>query len=152
MRLAPRHDITLVSEYSKDKVLSLIAGDTQFVDANVEATPSNFNGQINPDGFRISITIRTPQNSLPLSIGRVENTSKGSIIFLSLRLFPAAKLYLQFSTILCLLVGCIFFLLASAIKITFIAALIALLNYLILTLNFHRHVDKTISMIKASLN
>ncbi|MFY0607356.1 MAG: hypothetical protein JXR10_11600 [Cyclobacteriaceae bacterium] len=151
MKLSPRHDCTLVSEYSKHKVLALISANTQLVDTDFQTTPTDFNGQVNPDGFRISLRIRTPQNSLPLAIASVEDTSGGAIIFIQLRLFPAAKLFLRLSTALAFVIGTIFFLFTKTLAITAVAILLALLNYVILTLNFHRNADKTIIKINESL-
>ena len=151
MHITPSLETTLVSKHRKEQVLGIIAMNTHLLDSELVSKEAIFNGQISADGFRVSLAIRTPQNGLPLTVGTVDNTSLGSLIFLKLQLFPAAKLYLKFSTLLCILVGAIFLLLANSIKIALVTLMIAFANYLILAINFQRKAHQTIETIQAVL-
>jgi len=148
MKIEPSLETTFVSKHSKAQVLEIIAINTHRVDSDIVSRKAVFNGQIGTDGFRISLIVRTPQNGLPLTIGTVENTSLGSLIFIKCQLFPAAKLYLKFSTLLCMAIGGIFLLLANSIKIALIALLIATVNYYVLSLNFQKKAQQTIETLK----
>lgn len=152
MNLLPYLHVTLVSGYSKEKVLEIVASKTQPVHTDLILANPVFNGQVLKDGFRISMVVRTAQNALPLAIGKVEDTSLGSIIFLRLRLFPAGILYLRFSSLLCVLVAFIFLFLSQLLMAGIISLLIALANYVILTANFHHKAQETISLIERILS
>ncbi|VXD18262.1 hypothetical protein [Marinoscillum sp. 108] len=151
MSLWPFLRQTLVSSHSKNEVLRRIALKTRLIDSEVVVNRPVFNGAVSPEGFRISLVIRSAQNALPLTIGRVENTSRGSLIFLRLCLFPGARLYLWFSTTLCVLIAAVFLTLSSLTLAVITALLIALANYLVLTLSFHQKAHETIHQIQGIL-
>lgn len=151
MNLYPSLQQTLVSAFTKDEVLKKMAAKTQLVDDEFILENPEFNGTITKDGFRISSVIRTAQNALPLAIGKVENTSMGSIIFLQMKLFPAAVLYLKFFTLLCFLIAMVFLLLSKLMLAGLVALLVALANYTILTLNFHQKAHQLIRQIELIL-
>ena len=151
MSLWPFLRQTLVSGHSKDEVLRRIALKTRLIGSDVVVDQPIFNGSIFPEGFRISLIIRTAQNALPLAIGKVENTSRGSLIFLRLCLFPGARLYLWFSSILCVFVAAVFLTLSHLTLAVITALLIALANYGVLTLSFHQKARQTIRQIQGIL-
>jgi len=138
MNFAPILHKTLVSGLTKKEVMWKIRSKTQIVNSQYITDNPSFNGRISEDQFRVSSVIRASQNALPLVIGTVENTSRGSIIWLTFKLFPAGKLYLRFSSLLCLLIGLVFLLMARYHVASVICLLVALLNYTVLTINFQR--------------
>lgn len=151
MLLFPYQERTLVSSYSKDEVISKIARRTQILkDQMITDTPL-FNGNFTDGHFRISLFVRYSQNYLPLVRGRVEDTSLGSILFLELRLFPAAKLYLIISSLMSVMIGLVFLLLSGALEAALTAFFIGVANYLILAINFRRKAKETISALETIL-
>ena len=152
MSWLPYSQHTLVSEYTKNEVLIKLQEKTQEIRAEERVDKPLFNGNIDEDGFRISCVIHTPQNSLPLLVGSVESTSRGSIIFLKLKLFPAAILYLKAFSLLSLLISLVFLLLSKWYMGGLIALLIGLLNYLILMLSFSRKCKEAITTLENMLD
>lgn len=55
-----------------------------------------FNGWVKEDKFRISRRITHAENFLPLIAGKIESTSKGSIVFITYRLFPSTLFFMGF--------------------------------------------------------
>lgn len=144
MRFSPVIRHTLVSGLSCSEVLSQVANYTQELDDEYINESARFNGRFFRSSFRISPKIRTPQNAVPLLIGKVEATSLGSIIFLVIRLFPAGVLYLKMSSLLCMLVGFVFLILSDNLIGATGAFALGLLNYLILYVNFRLRAHRAI--------
>ncbi|MBK6265467.1 hypothetical protein JKA74_10500 [Marivirga sp. S37H4] len=77
-----------------------------FKNRSLDDTPEEvylFNGKVSNTGFAISQVVQKPDNFLPLIQGKVEGTSKGSLVYIKYRLFPSVKLFLGFWFILMLL-------------------------------------------------
>ncbi|WP_053406422.1 hypothetical protein [Persicobacter sp. CCB-QB2] len=53
-----------------------------------EEKKGKFNGKVFENTFRISLYINYPDNYLPLMVGELEATSKGTLVFITYRLFP----------------------------------------------------------------
>ncbi|MFL0682338.1 MAG: hypothetical protein ACJLTB_03745 [Algoriphagus aquaeductus] len=106
MNLIPHHTETLVSPLSKEEVLGHLMRVTREVNFLDSRTYQNdqikFNGMVGREGFRISRAIKKGETFLPLLIGKLENTPRGSIIFLEYRLFPSALFFLIFWSIVLL--------------------------------------------------
>lgn len=151
MHLFPAREKTLVSSLTKEEVIIKIAQRTKIINNDWIPDKPWFNGHFTNDTFRLSLFVNYSQNYLPLVKGRVEDTSLGSILFLKLRLFPAAKLYLIIFTILSLLIGLVFLLLSGSMTSGILSFLIGLLNYLLLTVNFHRKAEETIVALQGLL-
>lgn len=151
MSLAPTLEHTIVTGLSKEQVLKRVDQKTQEVDSEYLTPEPLFNGKVTENGFRISRIISTPQNALPLLVGKVENTSRGAIIFLQLRLFPAAVLYLRIFSTLSVLIGMVFLLIPKLISVALLSFSIAIANYVILTLNFHRKGKESLKEISQLL-
>ncbi|REE05840.1 hypothetical protein [Marinoscillum furvescens] len=151
MRFAPVMRHTLVSGLSCAEVLYQIEQSTQVIDDEYITENARFNGRFFNASFRISPKIRTPQNAVPLLVGKVEDTSRGSIIFLTIRLFPAGVLYLKVSTLLCMLVGMIFLLLSPQFSNACIAFGLGIINYLILYVNFRMRAQQAVSDLEEIL-
>jgi hypothetical protein len=52
--------------------------------------------------------ITHPDNFLPLIVGKIEATSKGSILFITYRMFPSTLFYLSFLCLMLLLASLFF--------------------------------------------
>ena len=146
-----KKDKTLVSSLSVHEVMAKIANHTQELNDDYELISPSFTGKLQDDTFRISPVIRTPQNGVPLLIGSVEATSQGSIIFIRTRLFPGAKLYLRFSSLLAMIVAFTFLLIAKSMVGFLICTVIAFANWLILKLNFDRRTNKALKKLSSIL-
>jgi hypothetical protein len=85
-----------VASDSEAVILARLSGEIQKPTA---PAGQNLSGKIVPSGFIVTIRLRRPHLFMPVITGRVEQTSKGSIIFLSYNLFPATRLLLLFWTI-----------------------------------------------------
>jgi hypothetical protein len=64
-----------------------------------------FNGWIRDNKFRISRRITHAENFLPLILGRIESTSKGSILFITYRIFPTTLFFMGFFCLVMLAVA-----------------------------------------------
>jgi hypothetical protein len=104
LNLIPYHSETLVSALSKEEVLGnlmRVTREVNFLDTSTLLDEKiKFNGMIGRESFRISKAIKKGETFLPLVIGKVEGTPRGSIIFLQYRLFPSALFFLIFWTII----------------------------------------------------
>lgn len=152
MSWLPHKRHTIVSELSKRDVLVRLQNYTQEVNSEYITEKPLFNGKVGADGFRVSAVINTPQNSLPLIIGKVEATKLGCIIFLQLSLFPAAILYLRISSSLAFFLAMIFLILSGWVTAGLVSLGIALLNYLVVTLSFHQKCKEAIRAIENLLD
>lgn len=148
MLLFPTREKTLVSSLSKEEVILKIAGKTQIIDSEFITEKPYFNGHFHKRTFRLSLSVNYSQNYLPLVKGKVEDTSLGSIVFLKLRLFPAAKLYLIIFSAMSFLIALVFLLLSESLTGGIIALAIGVINYLLLTINFQRKAQETITTIQ----
>ncbi|HCX25183.1 MAG: hypothetical protein CMB80_33470 [Flammeovirgaceae bacterium] len=148
MSWLPTSQQTFVSELTKHDVLVKMHNYTQEVNSEFITEKPLFNGKVGSDGFRVSSVIQTPQNSLPLIVGKVESTNLGSIIFLKLKLFPAAILYLKVASLLSLLLSLTFLLLSKWYLAGLISLLLGVLNYVILSLSFQRKCQVCIQSLK----
>lgn len=152
MSLTPTLRHTIVTALSKDEVLRRVSKSTQEVDSDYLTPVPLFNGRVTENGFRISLVITTPQNALPLCIGRVEDTSRGAIVFLKIKLFPAGILYLRVFSILAVLIGMVFLLIPKLFSVAALSFAIAVMNYALLTLNFHRKTKELLHEISGLLS
>ncbi|MEQ8474300.1 MAG: hypothetical protein RIC35_24100 [Marinoscillum sp.] len=151
MKLWPSREHTIVTGFTKADLLTRIANYTQEVGSAFITEKPLFNGKVSENGFRISTVVKTPQNALPLIIGQLEETSHGSILFLKMKLFPAAVLFLRAFTLLSVVIGMILFLMANLRLAGLISFGLGALNYLILTTNFHKHAQRSVSQLEELL-
>ncbi|MFT4834982.1 MAG: hypothetical protein ACI83W_001444 [Marinoscillum sp.] len=151
MTLLPFFDVTFVSALKKEQVIGKIVSNLKLKDGSIPQNSALFNGVVSADSFRISLIIKSAQNALPLITGRVENTSLGSIIFLKLSLFPAAKLFLLSSSLLCLIIGFVFLMIPHSILGLNLSVFLGLMNYLVLTLNFQKRAKDAVDILKGIL-
>jgi hypothetical protein len=111
-----------------------------------------FNGWIRNYKFRISKRIQYADNFLPLIIGKIEATSKGSILFITYRMFPSTLFYLGFLSLM-LLLACLFFLLAEKNWLTAGSLFLLLLGiYIISVLDFQQKVRISSRLLEKTLS
>jgi hypothetical protein len=111
-----------------------------------------FNGWIGDYKFRISKQISHADNFLPLIVGKIEATSKGSIIFITYRMFPSTMFYLSFFCLM-LLLSSLFFLLVEKNWITSGFLFLILLGiYIISILDFNQKVGISRSLLEKTLS
>ncbi|WP_296698287.1 hypothetical protein [Algoriphagus sp.] len=133
MNLLPYHSETLVSALSKQEVLGHLIRVTAEVNYLDKRTVGNkkilFNGMVGQKGFQISRVIDKGNTFIPLVVGQVEETARGSIIFLKYKLFPGAIFFLAFWSVI--LVGFVayFFAISQNFNFGAICLALAILNY-----------------------
>lgn len=142
MNLLPFHSETLVSALSKSEVLEQLTKQTREVDFLDKRSHLDkavlFNGIVGKQGFRISKVVQKGNSFLPLILGKVEDTARGSILFLQYRLFPGALFFIIFWSIVLLAFSAFYFALLQNILFGSICLAVALVNYLLAIFFFRR--------------
>ncbi len=136
MNLLPYHRETLVSPLSKEALLSKLASVTREPGVANQAAPTGpapgqqlFNGRIGSEKFRISRSLKKGDTFLPLIVGRVEATPRGSLLFLRYTLFPSATFFMSFWTLVLLAFGLFYFFATQTWSYGLLCLALALLNY-----------------------
>lgn len=133
MNLIPYHTETLVSPLSKEEVLGhlmRVTREVNFLDPRSYLNDQiKFNGFVGREGFRISRSIKKGDTFLPLLIGKLEDTPRGSIIFLEYRLFPSAVFFLAFWSIILTAFAAYYLFAQPNISYCLICFLLAIGNY-----------------------
>ena len=149
MRFKPFEEETIVSSLSREEIIIQLLKYTHQVTNTNFPKHHVFNGNLDRDHFRISLKVNFPQNALPLAIGKIEETSKGSIVFISYQLFPATKIMLGVVGVI-LSAICFTFLMIylennelKYLRAILITVLTGLFYYLTLTLNFFKRKRQT---------
>lgn len=158
MKFKPFEEEIIVSVRSQTEIIKQLLKYTNVVSGAEKPVQYVFNGNIEKDTFRISLKVNFPQNALPLAIGKIEPTSKGSIVFLRYELFPATKVMLGVvGSILATI--CMSFLLIylennepKFIRAIFITLATGAFYYMTLILNFFKKKNQTRSTIERILN
>jgi len=133
---------TLASVYPKDEIiekLRLVTNSVDYLDKRTQTgTDLVFHGKIESSGFRISKIIQKADTFLPLISGKISETERGCIIFLTYSLFPGAAFFLGFWTLI--LIGFAGYCIGVAGELGngMICVGIAILNYLLNLLFFQR--------------
>ena len=144
---------TLVSALSKEEVLDRLAAVTRGTrrEGLPEIRPL-FNGSVEEDGFRLSRVIEKGDNFLPLLLGKVEDTPRGSIIFVRYQLFATTRFFLWFWT-LALLAFSLFFLLVTNQFLQGGACLfLSGVNYALAVFFFHRQLVPSKKLFQEVIN
>jgi hypothetical protein len=157
MNLLPYKNSILILPYRADEVeyklrqkVKPLSND--FLLTPPPATNFMFNGWIGEYKFRISKRITHADNFLPLIVGKIEATSKGSILFITYRMFPSTLFYLSFFCLMILL-SSLFFLLVEKSWITSASLFLLLLAiYLISVLDFNQKVGISRELLEKTLS
>ena len=140
----PYDSETLVSALSKEEVLghlNRVTRQVNFLDQRTQGKADIiFNGLVGQKGFRISKVVERADTFLPLILGKVEATPRGSIIFIDYRLFPGALFFLAFWSIVLIGFTVVYLFLIPNYIYSALCFTSALVNYVIAMYFFNRQV------------
>lgn len=147
MNLWPSHTETLVSALSKEEVLSYltkVTRETNFLDQRTQhKKPILFNGIIGKNGFRVSKVVDKADSFLPVILGKIEMTPRGSIIFLKYKLFPGSLSFMIFWSLVLIAFSLFYFFLRSNFLYGSICIGLGVINYLVALYFFNRQVKNS---------
>ncbi|MCS5490882.1 hypothetical protein [Algoriphagus limi] len=148
MNLIPFYTETLVSALSKEEVMEHISRKTRevnFLDKNQLSNQAGiaFNGIVGNQSFRLSKVIQRSNTFLPLILGEVEDTPRGSIIFLRYKLFPGALFFVLFWTIVLVGFSAYYLGISQEYLNGGICLGLAFINYFLAVFLFHRQVNQS---------
>jgi len=144
---------TLVSSLPKEQLLDRLSAVTR--GAHSEGSPELpplFNGRVEANGFRISRVIEKGDNFLPLLVGKVEGTPRGSILFLRYHLFSTSRFFLWFWTGVLLAFALYFFLVTQQHFQGGICLFLLGFNYILVLVLFHRKLGHCKKLLKEVIN
>ena len=144
---------TLVSALSKEEVLDRLAAVTR--GTRSEGLPEIrplFNGLVEADGFRLSRVIEKGDNFLPLLLGKVEATPRGSILFVRYQLFSTTRFFLWFWTGILLGFSLFFFLGSQQFLQGGVCLSLMGLNYALAVFFFHRQLLPSKKLFQEVIN
>ncbi len=144
---------TLVSPLSKEELLDRLAAVTRGTRAEGLPEPRPlFYGQVEEHGFRISRVIEKGDNFLPLLLGKVEDTPRGSILFLRYQLFSITRFFLWFWTGILLGFSLFFFLGSQQFLQGGVCLSLMGLNYALAVFFFHRQLEFSKKLFQEVIN
>ncbi|EOZ92000.1 fumarate hydratase [Indibacter alkaliphilus LW1] len=142
MPFLPFQSEVLVTGLEKSEVLQrldLVTRNVNFLDYEARQKKGfEFNGIVHQDGFRLSLVIDKADSFLPLIQGKVEESGKGSILFLEYKLFPGSVFFLGFWTIVTLVLFFFFGLMAEKPLYALVSLALGISNYLFAWSHFKR--------------
>lgn len=146
---------TRVSQYGREELMHRLKNISLAPDETLENPEDRnkifFNGIVRESSFRLSLSLRRPNNYIPLACGEVENTSSGSIIFITYKLFPGTIRLLAFWTAISFLFALFFAIPYQAYWYAAISFSLGLVNYIISLENFKAQVRKTQRALQKAL-
>ncbi|EIM78423.1 hypothetical protein A3SI_03523 [Nitritalea halalkaliphila LW7] len=149
MSLLPRYDEVIVCSLESREILSRLEEVTEQVDYMDFRRPAvgsgqvHFNGTIEETGFRLSVRLRKADSFVPLIRGRLEECSRGAILFLSYRLFPGSRFFLNFWTVLTFVLFLFFGFVAKEWPYAYGALGLGVVNLGFAWLHFYRKVGES---------
>jgi len=156
LNLLPYDSETLVSALSKEEVLShlnRVTREVNYLDPRTQVKGEVvFNGIVGQKGFRISKVVNRADTFLPLILGKVEATPRGSIIFINYRLFPGALFFLAFWTIILVAFTAFYTFLIPNYGYAAICFALSLVNYVIAMYFFNRQVKASRKVFHQLIN
>ena len=144
---------TLVSALSKEEVLDRLAAVTR--GTRTEELPEIrplFNGRVEEDGFRLSQVIEKGDNFLPLLLGKVEDTPRGSIIFVRYQIFATTRFFLWFWTLVLLAFSLFFLLVTNQFLQGGACLFLSGVNYALAVFFFHRQLVPSKKLFQEVIN
>lgn len=133
--------------------LRAVTREANFLDAGSQSVDAaNFNGLVGKEKFRISRVIRRGETFLPLIEGKVEETPRGSIIFLTYRLFPVALFFLIFWSVVLVSFAAFYGLVMVNWQNALGCSLLAIGNYMLCVFFFHRQVKASRAIFHQLIN
>tara|TARA_R110002020_G_scaffold416282_1_gene625589 strand:- start:271 stop:756 length:486 start_codon:yes stop_codon:yes gene_type:complete len=156
LNLLPYDSETLVSSLSKEEVLghlTRVTREVNFLDQRTQAKSEIiFNGLVGRNGFRISKVIDRGDTFLPLILGKVESTARGSIIFIKYGLFPGALFFLAFWSFVLTAFTAFYCFLIPNYTYASICFTLALVNYMVAMYFFNRQVKSSRAVFHKLIN
>jgi hypothetical protein len=162
VKLFPYHQETLVSPLSQQALLSQLAQVTRMQVASSQARGEElpqmegkqvvFNGAIGAADFRLSQVLRKGDTFLPLLLGRVEATPRGSLLFIRYRLFPSAVFFLVFWTVVLLSFSMFYFFVEQHYAYGALCLALVLGNYTAAVFFFHRQLKRSRQLFQDVIN
>lgn len=147
MNLKPFHSETFVSALSKKEILghlSKVTSEANYLDKQtLKGKGVLFYGMVGQKGFRISKAIQRGDTFLPMVLGQVVETPRGSIVFLTYRLFPGAIFFLAFWTLVLLGFSGYYFGVMAHYLFGSICIGLAIFNYILALIFFQRQVKSS---------
>lgn len=107
-----------------------------------------FTGTIDHNDFILSLKLQRPDNFIPLITGKIEDTSKGSIVFIKYTLFKSTRMFLVFWTVLIFLLAIVLIAIQGKVWYGSVALMVSLANYSVTVINFRRKVKLSQSYLK----
>lgn len=147
MNLTPFHSETFVSSLSKQEILghlSKVTSEVNYLDKQTLVRKGLlFYGMVGQKGFLISKAIKRGDTFLPMVLGKVEETPRGSIVFLKYRLFPGAIFFLAFWSVILLAFSGYYFGVTDQFLYGSICLALAIFNYFLTLFFFQRQVKSS---------
>lgn len=152
----PYDSETLVSALSKEEVLghlNRVTREVNFLDQRTQARGDIiFNGLVGRKGFRISKVVNRADTFLPLILGKVEATPRGSIIFINYRLFPGALFFLAFWSIILVAFTVLYSFFIPNYGYASLCITLAMVNYVAAMYFFNRQVKSSHEVFHQLIN
>ncbi|PZX52716.1 hypothetical protein LV85_02018 [Algoriphagus chordae] len=152
----PYDSETFVSALSKEELLghlNRVTREVNFLDQRTKAKGDIiFNGLIGRKGFRISKVVDKGDTFLPLILGKVEETARGSIISIKYQLFPGAMFFLAFWSIVLLAFTAFYSFFIPNYNYASICVLLAMANYVVAMYFFNRQVKSSRKVFHQLIN
>jgi hypothetical protein len=156
LNLIPYHTETLVSPLSKEEVLGhlmRVTREVNFLDSRSYLNDQiKFNGIVGRKGFQISHAIKKGDTFLPLLIGKIEETPKGSIIFLEYKPFPSAIFFLVFWTLILISFSAFYLIAIPNYSYSILCGSLAIGNYALGLFFFNRQFKRTRAVFHELIN
>lgn len=110
------------------------------------------NGWVKRRKFKISRRLKSPENFLPLITGSIEETSRGSLLFVHYSLFFSSVFFLFFWSAVTLFLSFFFFYFYGILLYAIISLLLGIVNYAVAVANFSIQVKKSKILLMKILN
>ncbi|MDH5475331.1 MAG: hypothetical protein OEX22_06540 [Cyclobacteriaceae bacterium] len=143
MMFIPKKTETLVLTRSSTELINRLERRVSTPDNKQEDDKNHYQfiGTIEDNAFVISLKLNKADNFIPIIHGNIEDTSKGSIVFLKYTLFKSTKMFLVFWTILIFLISLMFIVFKGEMWYASLALFVSLANYMVTIINFRRKVS-----------
>jgi hypothetical protein len=144
MTWLPHARHTLVTPWAIDEATHMLScftrdvNDFNYADHITDRTAYKFNGQVYEKTFKLSKWVRYPQNFMPIAKGTIDETKEGTIVTIDYELFPASKILLRVSFVMCLTLA-VLFCFQGRWMASGITAVLFILGYLVVLGNFTVH-------------
>lgn len=142
----PLESETLVVSLNSEEIVQRLSEgiNTTRID---RGSPASFNGWVEDGRFELTVRLRRQQIFFPMVRGRIEKTSKGSLIFLTYKLFPGTRLLISFWTVVLPVVAIYLTAQYNNYLIGIICILFVAVVHIVARANFRLHLAGTRSIL-----